>query len=57
MDYSLKAPLERTLYTILNMWLAGQRAGGGWEPTTSNKTLSDTRGLGLINAGNAGFKS
>ena len=32
-DYSPKAPLERTLYTVLIMWLAWQQAGGGWEPT------------------------
>ena len=30
-DYSLKAPLEQALYTVLIMWLAGQPAGGGWE--------------------------
>ena len=32
-DCSPKAPLERTLYTVLIMWLAWQQAGGGWEPT------------------------
>ena len=32
-DYSPKAPLEQTLYTVLIMWLAWQQGGGGWEPT------------------------
>ena len=36
-DYSLNAPLEQTLYTVLNMWLAGQRAGGGWQPKAGNQ--------------------
>ena len=32
-----KAPLEDTLSIIQIKWLACQRAGGGWEPTTNNQ--------------------